>query len=211
MTRKRSYRLIPAPCWALAALLALAAVEAQIGAGSEATAVASMPEFELSDQFGRRVAGSELRHRLVLLIGGDRKGSDASQAWGAAAAEHLAAQGASDRSIRLVRVADLRAFPRVLEPVVVKKLRRDRDVGILLDWRGELAGHYEFQPGVANVLLIDESGRVAHSFHGGSPDAHSRKALLGAVDAALATPAAIERPEGEESTPTLATAAKSDV
>lgn len=117
-------------------------------------------EFELEDQFGRRYDSSEFVDRRLIVIGGDREASNDTRAWAQEARKLVDAETYQEASVEIIRVADLRAVPAGFRGLVAKKMRRNYETPVLMDWQGVVADRFEFQPGLANVVIVDELGVV---------------------------------------------------
>jgi len=117
-------------------------------------------EFELEDQFGRRYDSSEFADKRLILVGGNREASNDTRAWALEALKLIAAESAPNAQVELLRVADLRAVPAGFRGLVAKKMRRKYETPVLMDWQGVLADRFEFQSGLANVVIVDELGVV---------------------------------------------------
>lgn len=127
---------------------------------------AEMPSFELTDQFGRQRSDEEFSGRSVILVGGDRGGQEWAGKW-AEAIESLLSRGQiREIDMELLRIADLSGTPRfsMIEKRITRDLR-ERQSSILLDWHGVLARAFEFEPGVANVILVGPDGEALFQAH----------------------------------------------
>ena len=113
----------------------------------------------LPDQFGKKHTPQELQGRVVLLVGGDRAGSEAGAKWVRAT---MAALGKSvDTSrVTIVRVADLRQVPVMPRPFAQAKLPTLGNAPVLLDFQGVLARRYGFERGNSNQIVIGTDGKV---------------------------------------------------
>jgi hypothetical protein len=47
-----------------------------------------------------------------------------------------------------------------MKGLVSKKMRGRYSTPVLMDWHGDLAGRFGFQPNVANIALIEISGEI---------------------------------------------------
>jgi len=141
-TFKLAYLCILAP--------ALVAGVAQLGSPA--------PDFTIKDQYEHEVQLSSQRGKLVLLIYGDRLGSDYMGAWARAIGQSPVAP-----SVNVLRIANLRVVPSMFYSYVKKQFRKPNSDGkpsspVLLDWDGTVAKAYGFTDDLTNVYLIDQNG-----------------------------------------------------
>jgi hypothetical protein len=116
--------------------------------------------FELEDQFGELHTSDQVDSQYLILIGGDRRASEESRQWAATAHGFLTDSALNLASVQVVRVADLRGIPAAMKGLVSKKMRGRYSTPVLMDWHGDLAGRFGFQPNVANIALIEISGEI---------------------------------------------------
>ncbi len=118
---------------------------------------------------------------MVLLVA-DRVGSEQLDGWLVPLAEHYA------DVLHIQGIAELSSVPRLLRPMVRALFRQDEAASILLDWTGEVAGHFDARADVANVYLLAPDGEVLHRVAGAftKPD---WQALRVAIDASIGRPA----------------------
>jgi len=156
--------------WALAP--ALAATLAQLGS--------TAPDFALKDQYDHEVQLSTQRGKAVLLICGDRIGSDYMGVWARAVRDSAVAP-----SVTVFRIANLRAVPSLLHSYVKHKFQSLNAEGkpsspVLLDWDALVAKLYGFTDDVTNVYLIDQKGILRYTACGkGTPEETAK--LLAAI------------------------------
>ena len=141
-----------------------------------AAPVGSMaPDFTIKDQYDHDVRLSSLRGKPVLLIYGDRLGSDYMDAWAAAVRKSAVAD-----SVNVVRIANLRAVPSLMHSFVRRQFAKPDSQGkpnspVLLDWDANLAKIYGFTEDLTNVYLIDDKGILRYTANGrGTPEETGR-------------------------------------
>jgi hypothetical protein len=145
-----------APCVLVLALLGLPAegnsVQVQVG---EPVGVLA-----LADQYERPFQLTDLRGSVIVLIDGDRTGSQFTGVWGSAVRNRYKSSG--DQRVAIVYVAHLSSVPAFMRGFVRKKfLGKDsaHPAGrILLDWQGTVADRFGFRADMANVYVIDRDG-----------------------------------------------------
>lgn len=138
--------------------LTLAAV-----AGGGGTPLAS---FRLKDQFGKEHRIEFPRARPLLLVVGDRQGSEDVGGWVPPLKERWA-HGAD-----IVGVADVSAVPGFLRGRVTEGIRRQMPAyPLLLDFGGGVTEGLGCVRRAANVFLVTTNGTVSVSAHGPVDDA----------------------------------------
>jgi hypothetical protein len=115
-----------------------------LGAGAS-----SMIDFEIADQFDRPHSAADMRGKVVLLVGSDRKGSRYQGAW---------VQALRAEAVPIVEVADLRGVPFFIKGSVKRKFPEDRSQWVLMDWKGTFAKSYGFERDACTILLFDRNG-----------------------------------------------------
>ena len=138
----------------------------------------------LQDQFGKTHTPRELQGRVVLLVGGDRAGAEASAKWVKAT---MAALGRSvDTSrVTIVRVADLRQVPLMPQPFAQAKLPTIDNAPVLLDFQGVLARRYGFEAGSSNQIVIGADGKVLAQTRGNGVNAVQASILAARIRDAI--------------------------
>lgn len=116
-------------------------------------------EFEIDDQFKVKHTDAEYRGSIVVLVGGGRKGSEFTPAWGAAVSEEVAEEAARGE-LMFLAYADTRGVPFFLKGTVRGYFPQDRESPTLIDWKGRLAQAYEMDPDMATLLLFGRDGRL---------------------------------------------------
>jgi hypothetical protein len=129
------------------------------------------PDFVIKDQYDHEVQLSSLRGKPVLLIYGDRLGSDYMSNWAAAVRESARAN-----SVNVIRIANLRAVPSLMRSYVKRQFLKTSAEGkpnapVLLDWDAGLAKLYTFTEDLTNVYVVDEKGFLRYVACGkGTPE-----------------------------------------
>lgn len=149
---------------------------------SSATIGSAAPDFSTNDQYDHPIQLSSYRGKPVLVIYGDRKGSDYMGAWVQSVRPELKAAG-----VRIIQAANLKAVPGLMQGFVKRKFLGKTANGqsspsVILDWNGQIASAYGFRDAVTNVYLIDARGVLRFSASGkGSPE--EARALAEAINA----------------------------
>ena len=133
--------------------------------------------FQFEDQFARKACVDDLRGAVVVLVYGDRKGTESCRVLGEGVhvAFHPTASGTAPGKARLAPAAT--AGPDVVVvpvaccgnvPSVVKGLIRSQvakaspEVVVWLDFQGVMKMAFGVAPGGANVAVLDVGGRIRH-------------------------------------------------
>jgi hypothetical protein len=156
--------------FALGALLTL-------GVSPVAGQQASLIPFELIDQFDRVHRQAEFAERIVVLIGGDKGGSDYTEIWGDALHAALENDPGFER-VAFLPVADLKGVPFFLKGFVRGQFPEETEKWALMDWDGLFGESYDFVPGWTNILLFGPEGRLAHRTWGQDIDDEVLEGIL---------------------------------
>jgi hypothetical protein len=138
------------------------------------------PEFVSNDQYGQVFRLTAHRSRPVLLICGDRLGSDYMGVWARAVR-----QSAEADTVEVVRVANLHAVPPYFHTFVIHQFQGKNSDGtasspVLLDWDGVLAKTLGFTDDLTNVYLIDTRGWLSYRASGKGTSDETQK-LVAAI------------------------------
>lgn len=129
------------------------------------------PDFTIKDQYDQELQLSSQRGQPVLLIYGDRLGSDYMGVWAAAVRNSAEAS-----SVKIIRIANLRAIPSLMRSYVKRQFMKPHGDGkpnapVVLDWEAEVAKLYGFTEDLTNVYLIDAQRKLRYTASGkGTPD-----------------------------------------
>lgn len=122
---------------------------------------AKAPVFTLKDQFKKEHRYHFPRPKASVLIVADYGGSKQLEEW----VRPIYARY-QDR-VTLDGVADLSKVPRFARGMVRAFFRGQLDYPVMLDWSGEVTTRYRYQPGEANLFVIDPTGRIVLKVIGG--------------------------------------------
>jgi len=121
--------------------------------------------FQMEDQFGEDHRYENYIGKVLIVVGSDRGGSHYNEIWSFAIHDSLEDYQLQD-SVTFIAVANVKGVPRLLRGFVRGKFPRQKHHRILMDWEGEFARKYQYEPGATNILVIDREGRVIHQLHG---------------------------------------------
>ena len=164
-------------------LLMLLMVTTSISAG---TPDSMMISFELKDQFDRSYTPESWGDRVVVLFGSDRGGSSYNPLWAQALIDSL--HDAPDlHGLQIAALADLRGVPFFLKAFVRGKFPREKDMAILMDWKGVFPKAYGFVADRSNILVFDRAGRLVYQAAEGDVHEQGMNDLLSVVSPLLRT------------------------
>lgn len=137
-------------------------------------------DFEIKDQFDNVHRRSDIQGQIVLLIGGDKDGSQFNGAWGDAIHKSLSDHPQYAR-ISLLAHADLRGVPFFLKGYARGKFPQSADQYVLMDWKGVIANAYNFTPKSSNILVFAPNGALVHHASGREPSDETLVGVLSSI------------------------------
>lgn len=140
-----------------------------------ATEPSRIGAFQLTDQFGTNHSVAFPRPRPVLLLVGDRRGSEEVDAW----IEPLKLRWKSTAD--LLGIGDVAGAPRFLRGRITDGIRKQRSRPLMLDFDGKVTGPLHCQAKTANLYVVDPEGRILARFFG-LPDAAKFDAIRSALE-----------------------------
>lgn len=162
-------------------LLGLASTPDSPGAAPTA-AIHQIASFQLPDQFGTNHTVRFPRTRPLLLLVGDRRGSEEIDAW----IEPLKQRWKDVADIH--GIADVQAVPRFLRGRVTEAIRRSRPKPLLLDFEGRVTGGLPCEKKAANVFAVGRDGRLLGHVSGPYQPGTNADHQLAVLEQALASP-----------------------
>jgi hypothetical protein len=143
----------------------------------------------MEDQFDRKTDLADLRGNVVLLVYGDRKGTEACRALGEQlfVCWHPTAKGQPPEKARTAPVAPLEGLkpgqaapnvlvvpvaccgkvPAAIRPTINKQIAKaSPDVVVWLDYADAMKAAFGLTAGETNVAVIDAAGRVRAKYNG---------------------------------------------
>jgi hypothetical protein len=165
---------------ALFALGAVVFMAGRVGAEELHQPVAHSPAvIELSDQFDTTQRLTFPTTNITILTIADKDASDQVDGWVDALVGRY--MGRAD----LRGMADTSGIPGFLHGLVRSEIRKTRKYPVMLDWSGKVSAELNFQPGDANVLILDRDGTILGHIIGAAVETN-RTAVYTLVDQALA-------------------------
>ncbi len=147
-------------------------------------AVAEFPthapaKVSLFDQFEQPQELAFPRTNVVVLTIADQDGSVQIDAWIAVIKSRYAGR------VELRGLAHGGGAPSFLQGRIRRKFQQARPHPVMLDWSGEVCRAFGYEPRVANVLVLDRSGRIRARAAGVATESRQQN-IFAAVDAVLA-------------------------
>jgi hypothetical protein len=144
-----------------------------------AAPVAKLTDFALTDQDSKSRSYRFPRAKVTVMTVADHKGSDQLAPW---------IQRIYDRfetRIDIDGIADVSMIPKPFHNMFRGAFRKKLTRSVLLDWSGSVVKQFDYAKGVANIYVIDRSGRILKHFNG--PVTDDAMAELGRqIDQAIA-------------------------
>ena len=122
-------------------------------------------QFEMTDQFDEVHRNVDYEGRVLYVIGSDAKGSEFSGSWGKAIYDALE-EDEGIENLAALPLANLKSVPFFLKGTIKKKFPQEQDEWVLMDWKGQFAKAYDFEPRSTNILIFAPDGTLVHQAHG---------------------------------------------
>jgi len=152
------------------------------GAGVEESLAKNAPaRIELHDQYDAPKILSFPTTNITVLTIADRKGSEQVDRWIAELKPRYAGR------IDLRGLADVRGVPWFLQEKIGKRFQETRQYPVMMDWSGKVCAQLGYQPGQANILILNQNGKVLGRFTGEAVE-RKRTAACHLIDQALSSP-----------------------
>ena len=146
-------------------------------------AVASSPrqlsDFALSDQNSVFRRYSFPKQKVTVMTVADRTGSEQLEPW----IKNLYKRYGSQ--IDIDGVADVSMVPKLLHGVVQRLFQKRLAHSVMLDWEGSVVKRFEYEPGMANIYVIDRRGTILKRITG-PLTATLKQELFRTIDGAIA-------------------------
>lgn len=118
-------------------------------------------DFALEDQFGTTHTDEDCGEAVVVLLGGDRKGSTFIPDWGSAL--HRAyIREFGEGKVCSVGFAHLKGAPFFVKKKIVASFPDDPEAWTLLDWKGQIAKNWGAEKDAANLYVFDQEGGLVY-------------------------------------------------
>ena len=150
-----------------------------VGLGATmASPLKQVSDFALSDQNSVFRRYSFPKEKITAMTVADRAGSEQLEPWIRSLYERYGTQ------IDIDGVADVSMVPQSLHGVVRALFRNRLTHSVMLDWDGSVVKRLQYEPGVANIYVIDRRGMVLKRITGPA-NATSEQELFRIIDRAV--------------------------
>jgi hypothetical protein len=165
----------------VASLLMVAVAAAGVWAAEDAPRL----DFALDDQFGTTHTDEECGGAVVVLLGGDRKGSTYIAEWGPVLQQTYDREFA-EGAVCSVGFAHLKGAPFFVKKKIVASFSKDPEAWILLDWKGVISKNWGAEKDAANLYVFDRRGELVYSVSLREFDQAVVESIIGVVEKAVA-------------------------
>jgi hypothetical protein len=143
-----------------------------------AAPVEKLADFDLTDQDAKPRAYRFPKAKVTVMTVADHKGSDQLAPWIQRIYDRY------EKRIDIDGIADVSMIPKPFHNMFRSAFRKQLTRSVLLDWGGSVVKQFAYEKGVANIYVIDRSGRIMKEFSGPVTDAAERE-LTREIDRAL--------------------------
>ena len=136
-----------------------------------------LTDFELTDQDAKTRAYRFPKAKVTVMTVADHKGSEQLAPW----IQRL--HDRYEKRIDIDGVADVSMIPKPFHNMFREAFRKQLTYSVMLDWGGAVVKQFGYVKGVANIYVIDRSGRIVKQVTGPVSDAAEReieRAITGA-------------------------------
>lgn len=133
--------------------------------GATAANAQKAENFTLKDQFNSEIGVAFPSDKAVILVFGDREGSEQVEGWVRPIYNKF-----GDR-VYIFGIAELSAVPSVAKPVVRRIIKNKSKTSVMLDWSGDVSDAYGCEKGKANVFVIKKNGDIVAIKRGAATNA----------------------------------------
>lgn len=141
----------------IVAVMAVVVWAVSLAAGDAAPVL----DYALEDQFGRTHTDEDCGDAVVVLLGGDRKGSTYIDQWGPSLRRALERE-LEERTVCSVGFAHLKGAPFFVKKKIIASFPKDPEAWTLLDWKGEISKRWGAEKDSANLYVFDRAGEFRH-------------------------------------------------
>ena len=141
--------------------------------------ISKLHDFELADQYGKMRRYRFPKTMISLVAVSDSKGAGQLAPW------IQSVHNRYQERIDIDGVADVSTIPKLLRPMLTEFFKRQLAYSVMLDWDGSVVSQFGYKKNVANLYLIDRSGRIVRWLSGEVSD-KALSALFGDIDSRIA-------------------------
>ena len=150
-----------------------------LSAATHAAPVEKLADFELTDQDAKPRAYRFPKSKVTVMTVADHKGSDQLAPWIQRLYDRY------EKRIDIDGIADVSMIPKPFHNMFREAFRKQLTRSVMLDWQGDTVKQFDYAKGVANLYVIDRSGRIMQQFSGVLTE-DGLRALTREIDRAIA-------------------------
>ncbi|MDF7824944.1 hypothetical protein P4B35_13050 [Pontiellaceae bacterium B12227] len=120
----------------------------------------SVQNFELSDQYKKKLPQSFPKDKVSIFALADRKGSDQLENWITPFYKRYQAR------VDICGVANMKGLPKMMRPMLRSIFRKSIEYPVMMDWTGAVCESLTYQKGVADIFVVNRNGLVVHRING---------------------------------------------
>lgn len=124
-----------------------------------------LTNFELTDQDANLRTYSFPKTKVTMMTVADHKGSEQLTPWIQRIYDRY------EKRIDIDGVADVSMIPKLFHNMFREAFRKQLTRSVMLDWDGSVVKQFGYAKGVANIYVIDRSGRIVKQVAGPVTDA----------------------------------------
>ncbi len=121
------------------------------------TADQNLVKFRIKDQFDKLHTSGYYQNAVVVLVTGDRKGSDYIPQWAPALNDSVSSLVNSYR-VKFLPVAHLKGVPFFIKSTIKGKFPKEKEKWSLMDYKGLFKKSYDLPDDMCSVLVFDRQG-----------------------------------------------------
>lgn len=141
--------------------------------------VEKLTDFGLTDQNAKPRSYRFPKAKVTVMTVADHKGSDQLAPWIQRIYDRY------EKRIDIDGIADVSMIPKPFHNMFREAFRKKLTRSVLLDWSGTVVKQFSYAKGVANIYVIDRSGRIVKQVSGPVTDDIARELIL-EIDRTLA-------------------------
>ncbi len=144
-----------------------------------AAPVEKLTDFDLTDQNAAARSYHFPKDKVTVMTVADHKGSDQLTPWIKRIYDRY------EKRIDIDGIADVSMIPKPFHNMFREAFRKKLTRSVMLDWGGSVVKEFAYTKSVANIYVIDRTGRILKHVSGPANDAGERE-LTREIDRALA-------------------------
>jgi hypothetical protein len=136
-----------------------------------AAPVEKLTDFDLTDQDAKQRSYRFPKAKVTVMTVADHKGSDQLAPWIQRIYDRY------EKRIDIDGIADVSMIPKPFHNMFREAFRKKLTRSVLLDWGGSVVKQFSYAKGVANIYVIDRTGRIVKHTSGPVSDDAMREVV----------------------------------